>query len=321
MMKIVNWAACLMMGTFVFAQNTQVVSNSGGYIENGVISLDQTIGELAVDDLKGADLTLEQGFHNTFLKMGLVVNAMAFLQGPYNETNFLMNDNLRSLGLIPLNSPYLDSDTATTQDILDVVGNDAIVDWVFVEIRDRSVNNLVIGYQSALIQRDGDVVDVDGINPLEFDLLPGTYFVSVSHRNHLGALTENAEMLTKNPEVLDFTDSAFTTFGNYARVELTSGDMALWAGDVNGNGQVRFQGPGNDTNKIKDNVLDLTNGNPVGSNFYPYVAYDNADIDMNGQVRYLGPGNDTNTLKDIVLSHPANSTSSNFFPFFVQIPN
>ncbi|NND12151.1 MAG: hemagglutinin protein [Flavobacteriaceae bacterium] len=322
MIKIIFSAIGLIIGTSLYSQNNEVVSNGGGDINNTTISLDQTIGELVVTDVTGPSTKLEQGFQNTFIKVGLVLNAKVFLQGPYNSSLSLMNDNLRSLGLVPLKSPYVDVATITDPTILDVTGDDAIVDWVFVEIRDRLVAELVVDYKSGLLQKDGDIVDIDGTSLLKFNLMPGTYFVSVNHRNHLGVMSGNALLITKDGDsVLDFTSNAFSTNGNFAQAELITGDMAMWAGDVNNNGQVRYLGPANDTNPIKDNILNPAFGNPTGSNFYAYVGYDNADINMNGQVRYLGPGNDTNFLKDVVLSHPANTTSSNFFPFFVQIPN
>ena len=48
-----------------------------------------------------------------------------------------------------------------------VTGSDAIVDWVFVELRNAS-GNTVVDSRAALLQRDGDVVDVDGVSPLRF---------------------------------------------------------------------------------------------------------------------------------------------------------
>ncbi len=95
----------------------------------------------------------------------------------------------------------------------------------------------------------------------------------------------------------------------------------MWPGDVNENGQIKYLGPNNDANGIKDHILDPAFGNTTGSNFYPCTGYQNSDINMNGQIRYLGPGNDTNTLKDIILSHTVNTTFSNFFPIMMQIPN
>jgi hypothetical protein len=231
-----------------------------------------------------------------------------------------MNDNLRSGSLIPTTSPYTDGATCSAS-VFSITGSNAIVDWVWVELRAANDNTKLINGKSALVQRDGDVVALDGTSVLIMSAAPTNYYVVVKHRNHLGAMTSGVFGLNETTTTgVDFTTNALSTYGTNARTTLPSGSMALWAGDVNGNGQVRYLGPGNDTNTIKDAVLAQA-GNTSNSNYYPFTGYYNADINMNGQVRYLGPGNDTNTLKDIVLSHPANSTLSNYFPFNVQITN
>ena len=152
---------------------------------------------------------------------------------------------------------------------------------------------------------------------------PKSYYVVIKHRNHLGVMSGSPIALSASTTTVDFTNSAFVTFGagGNGQVILGSGDQAMWAGDANANGQVRYLGAGNDTNTIKDNVLNPINGNPSNSNFYFYNGYDNADVDMNGLIRYLGANNDTSILKDIILSHPANGSLSNFFPFFTGVPN
>ena len=57
-----------------------------------------------------------------------------------------MNDNLRANNLLPLGEPYTDLNYTYTghsggqtipQSVLDVTGNDAIVDWIVLEVRDK----------------------------------------------------------------------------------------------------------------------------------------------------------------------------------------
>ena len=89
-------------------------------------------------------------------------------------------------------------------------GNDSIVDWVFVELRDASDNTAVIATRAGLVQRDGDVVDVDGVSPLVFSSTAAAdYFVSINHRNHLGVMTEATSALSSIPTVVDFTDPGY----------------------------------------------------------------------------------------------------------------
>jgi hypothetical protein len=296
------------------------IDSGGASATAGGIEILYTIGEVAIQELDAGTIQLSEGFINADFKVK--IDPKLFLQGPIINPAVagLMNDNLRQGGHIPTTSPYADAATCNAS-VFTVTGTDAIVDWVWVELRAENNSTKLINGKSALLQRDGDIVGLDGVTNLIMQASPTNYFVVVKHRNHLGAMSAAVVALNKTTAtVVDFKSNALTTYGTNARATLSSGSMALWAGDVNGNGQVRYLGPGNDTNIIKDAVLGHAE-NGTNSNYYPFTGYYNADINMNGQVRYLGPGNDTNTLKDIVLSHPANGTFSNYFPFNVQITN
>ena len=123
-----------------------------------------------------------------------------FLQGPYSTETGLMNHELQSGGLIPLTEPYgTGKNETTTQAVLDKndVPEDIIVDWVLIELRDTPTT--VVDRRAALVQRDGDVVDLDGVSAVKFtDVDPGLYFVVVRHRNHLGIMTSERIMLGGN---------------------------------------------------------------------------------------------------------------------------
>jgi SprB repeat len=154
---------------------------------------------------------------NSFVKLA----AKAMLSGAFNTSTALMTDSLRN-GSLPLTEPY---STATysgsfmhvngggeniSPSILSVPGNNAIVDWVFLQLRSASNNQQVVATRSALIQRDGDIVDVDGTSPVEFLGTPaGNYFVAVRHRNHVGIMTANAIALSSTPSsTLDFVSTS-----------------------------------------------------------------------------------------------------------------
>ena len=132
---------------------------------------------------------------------------------------------------------------------------------------------------------------------------------------------ENISLST--PTTVDFTDAnnqitngtnAQTIFG------MPAGVVAMWSGNVGGDATVRYQGSGNDTNTIKDNVL-AEAGNTTNSNLYSYTGYDMADVNLDGTVKYQGSGNDANTIKDAVLAHPDNQTSpSNLYSITEQLP-
>lgn len=321
-----------LIGLQVHGQSIERFSiDSGGAIATaGGIEIMYTIGEVNVAERTSPTVSLSEGFINAPLKIS--VNPAVFLQGPlFNPaTPGLMNDILREDNHLPTTSPYGDGMTVNAN-VFNLGGasgtgpaSDNIVDWVLIELRSDGDSSNILASRSALLQRDGDVVGLDGLSDVVLFVSPKNYYVSIKHRNHLGIMTSTSVALSDTAAVVDFTDAnnqitngtnAQTTFGAPTDV------VAMWAGDVNGNGQVKYLGPNNDSVGIKDNVLDPVNGNPTGSNFFAYTGYDNADVNMNGQIKYLGPNNDTNSIKDIILAHPDNATLSNFFPIFAQIPN
>ncbi len=252
----------------------------------------------------------------------VVISPKVFLQGaalnPNSGEETLMRDNLRSGGYLPIMSPYSDSLTCDTT-VLNNGGtsgtgtiNDDIVDWVWIELRDETDNTLVKGSRSALLQRDGDVVDVDGLSNIQIEVSPGNYHIAVKHRNHLSIMTANTLTLSGTVVIVDFTDSNNQiTWGTNAQSSygMPSNVAAMWGGNTNGDTNTAYLGSNNDSNTIKDNVL-AHSDNTSNSNLYSYNDYDVVDVNMDGTIRYQGAGNDTNVIKDIVISHPENTGSS-----------
>ncbi len=107
------------------------------------------------------------------------VQARIFLQGPYVDSLGLMSDALRVEGLIPLFEPYGGLGFSLTNGefldplVLSTSGPNAIVDWVLLELRSSEDSSTVVGRRSGLVQRDGDVVDIDGISPISFGIPEG----------------------------------------------------------------------------------------------------------------------------------------------------
>ena len=260
------------------------------------------------------------------------LDTKVFLQGaalnPNAGEETLMRDDLRLADYIPTTSPYTDALTCASTVFNDGgtsgtgTADDNIVDWVEVELRDLNDNTTIIETRSALLQRDGDIVDVDGLSSVTMSSWATNYYVTINHRSHLSVMTVSTITLDNTVKAVDFTDvNNQITYGSNAQTDfgMPTDVVAMWAGDASRNGQVRFLGPGNDLNSLKSYVLsDL--GNTSGSSSYPVTGYSDADINLNGQARFLGPGNDNNILKSIILANPENSSSSTSFPISQQIP-
>ncbi|MEP0265938.1 hypothetical protein [Dokdonia sp.] len=172
----------------------------------------------------------------------LNIAPKVFLQGaginPVTGEETLMRDNLRTNGVLPTTSPYSDSLTVDPV-VFTVTGNDAIVDWVWVELRDATDRTIVIAGQSALLQRDGDIVTTDGVSSLSFSGIIASYHIKINHRSHLGITTANPIALDAMTTTLDFTvDTATTNGGAIALIPLSNGNLALLAGDGNGDGSI-----------------------------------------------------------------------------------
>ena len=293
------------------------IDSGGASVSVGGLQVLYTIGEVHVQEFISPNLSVSEGFINTAFK--IKIDPIVFLQGPMLNpaTAGQMNDNLRTGSLIPTTSPYADAATCDAS-VFSVTGANAIVDWVWVELRDANDNTNIVNARSALLQRDGDVVNLDGLSNLIMSAAPTSYFVVVKHRNHLGVMSAATIALKEaTTTVVDFTNSGFLTFGTNGQAQLASNDMALWAGNANGNNNARYLGPSNDSSAIKNAVIS-DSGNGTNSNYYPFTGYNNADLNMNGQVRYLGPSNDSAILKNIIINHPDNTTGSNYFPIQIS---
>lgn len=227
---------------------------------------------------------------------GVLISPRAMLDGPFESGTGLMNDGLRASGLVPLADPYPalgyvhvgPGSPATTTGVLAVTGPNAIVDHVVIELRDDADNTLVVASRTALLQRDGDVVDVDGSSPVGIAAAPGSYFVAVRHRNHLPCMTALPVALSALSATVDLTAGATATFGTAARKTIGAVEV-LWAGDVTFNDEVKYTGAGNDRDPILVRV-----GGTVPTN--TVAGYYSEDVTMDGVVKYTGAGNDRDAV-------------------------
>jgi len=250
---------------------------------------------------------------------GVRVAAKVLLDGPYNATTGLMNDDLRAAGLLPTTEPYTlngkpvigeASGETTTAGVLAVTGNDAIVDWVYMEVRTGAPSYSVVATKRALVQRDGDIVDVDGVSQVVFSsLLPGNYWVAVKHRNHLGAMTANAQNLVLIGTSVDFTNAVSTP--QYVKVSSPAlvnaptkayGSVrTLWSGDAMNDKNTKYNGgaflpfPNNAyRSNDKEFVLLSLGGNANG---LLNGVYRSEDANMDGVIKY----NNTNNDRAVIL--------------------
>ena len=218
--------------------------------------------------------------------------------------------------------------------VFSVTGREAIVDWVYIELRDKNDNTSVIATRTGLLQRDGDVVDLDGIHGLRF---PGIalddYYVVVRHFRHLGAMTLNPQTPEELFDLVDFTTSdldvfdwgtshpVFTTV-DYSGLALNEGVSfgyrCLWAGDFDGNGKIKSTNPGDDLNIVFFDVNYYPTNESFQANFDFAYGYLLGDFDMNGKAKFNNPNDDSNMLYVQLLFYPLNEDLLSNFDFFIE---
>ncbi|HMZ47383.1 MAG TPA: hypothetical protein PL010_03270 [Flavobacteriales bacterium] len=237
------------------------------------------------------------------------------LDGCYVASAGLMHDSLRTKQLIPEEEPFSalgyfhvggGGGEQILPGVLNVEGPDAIVDWVVVELREAAANGFRVATQSALLQRDGDVVGMDGFSAIVFDVPNDFYFLSIKHRNHLGVMTSSAYYFGPDALPLDFTALATPVWGVLGRRFVDSRAL-LWCGDANGNGQVKYTGNGND----RDQILSLVGGTSPNVSL---TGYYRQDVNMDGRVRYTGTGNDRDRILTTIGGTMPNATRTGQVP-------
>ena len=251
---------------------------------------------------------------NSGVSVRTSVQALALLEGPWNTGNQAMNDNLRTAGLVPLVEPYTamgyppaggGGGESTT---LATISNVGAIDWVRAELRDGSDPASLLAVRHALVQPNGYLIDpATGDDFIQFNVLPGDYYLVVRHRNHLGVMTAVPIALSASAAEVDFTSAATATFGTNARKTIGTVQV-LWAGDVTGNHQIKYTGSANDRDPILVSVGSTTPNNILTA------QYSTRDVNMDGIVKYTGSQND----RDPLLVNVGSTTPNN--PRTEQVP-
>jgi hypothetical protein len=266
------------------------------------------------------------------------LNARVRLQGALiGSTDGMMRDELRAQELLPATDPYAGiaafthvggGGTETVTDPTTVFadhGGNSIVDWVFVELRSSLDSTQVVETRAGLLQKDGDIVDIDGLSSLCFNQsVPGNYYVAVRHRNHIGTMVASAVALTGTGTIVDFTNTAtdlWNSQANYDGIEqvIIGGQYALWAGNTDSDGQIIFAGQFNDN----DPTFDLVNtaaSNFFGSQTFILPGYFAMDVNLDGRVVFAGQDNEVDLVFNNVDMFPLNSFGSDTFIVFEQLP-
>jgi alpha-amylase len=192
-----------------------------------------------------------QGNYSTYNTLHPKTSAKLYLETFDNQTN-TMPVFLKENPNFPLTDPYSsaplnvkfkhinNSTTATINStLLSVIGSNAIVDWVFLELRRSTSGGTTPLYtRAALLQADGDIVSPDGSSALEWSGVPqGEYFLTIFHRNHLGIRTLNKVTINHETPSLNFTNNSIALYGGSPLKSLGNVRLMI-GGDANMDGSI-----------------------------------------------------------------------------------
>jgi large repetitive protein len=307
----------VLFSIFFYHANAQQASVSTfGDITGIDGSLSYSIGEPLYINFSSQSGNVNQGVQQPEVNVSVAVKV--YLDGAFNPITGLMRDSLRASALIPLTEPY--SNAPYLRPVITEINgeninsgffsdtsHDAIIDWVYLELRSASNSSMIIATKRGLLQRDGDVVShLDGQTPVIFTRVPsGNYFVSIKHRNHLGVMTATAYSLSPITTSIDFTTltNVYTNASILNPPRKLSGSVyTLWTGDANSNKNVKYNGLSND----KDMVLTAVGGF-ANINATLFNVYRQEDVNLDGRIRYNGLNSDRITiLTTIGTSSPNN---------------
>ena len=269
----------------------------------------------------------------------VLVTPVVMLQGAYNSTTGLMDDRLRNINmtyspgvvpasnLLPSSDPYRTApyngffthianpvtETLTAAALQDKANPaENIVDWVFVELRNSTSNSTapVVQTRSALLRRDGKIVDVDGVSPLYFKNVDAAsnYVITVRHRNHLGISTKPATpvSLALTTQEVNLTNGS-NLMGTGGANWVAGSKAQMYAGNAHNNGMVNYTGLVSDKDYLYITVLNRSTTSPLN-------GYSIGDLNMNRIVNYTGLNSDKDFLYIRVLNNSAANTRIQAIP-------
>jgi hypothetical protein len=211
---------------------------------------------------------------------GFLVDVKVYCQGPYNAGTGFMNTSINTL--LPLTHPFqptlpyfgnpMPDWYYTGPESVAAIPNLAIVDWIMLELRDApgaaaATPSTVVARQACFLRRNGKVADLNGANPVDFDV-PVTQglFVVLWQRNHLGVMSSVPLTKVDDTYSYDFSTAAGQAYLG-GQKEIATGVWGMFSGDGNGDGQVG--------NPDKLDVWTVQSGS---------AGYKEGDFDLSGQV-------------------------------------
>jgi methionine-rich copper-binding protein CopC len=230
--------------------------NNGIVVNSAVLSVDKksvtlnttqhvtnqnyTVTVSNVKDLAGNIISTNNSAQYSFVDNtvgDLKANVKIYLQGPFLSGN--MMTELSGNEFLPASQPYNVSPWFYNGTEVLGSGSSSSTDWVLVELRSTQNPAQVISRRACLLRNDGRIIEPDGTLGVTFkNLLYGSYYIAVFHRNHLAVMTSVPVSFSPDNSLYDFTNALTKAYGQSAMAEITTGVFGMYAGDGDGNGTI-----------------------------------------------------------------------------------
>ncbi len=208
--------------------------------------------------------------------MFIVPDLCVGIEGAYNSSTGIMNNNLRMRGFLPDKQPYnIEPWNYQGAEGLGWTSDDYpenTVDWVLVSLRASMESNTQIGRAAAILQQDGCLYFPDGGVRLNSQV--DSAYVVIQHRNHIAVMTPQPVAIVNNTLTHDFRlEDSYRDATSFGQKQLY-GDWVMFAGDCDQVSDLQ----GYDINGSDKALWISQNGN-----FAQYLSSDmNLDGDVNG---------------------------------------
>jgi hypothetical protein len=312
--KVYLLVACVAIATNMWAQTLgpTVFATTGSTAKVDGVQLDWTVGETSTATFtsENGGTILTQGLHQPERQVwpmdAITFSGKVFLQGAYSASAGTMTNALNSSGILQAKAaaqPYKAGNFtySGTEKVGDgfFAAHPDIVDWVLVELRDATLPAVVRATRAAFVKQNGTLVDVDGTTAgvIFSGVTAGNYYVAIRHRNHLGIRSAAPVGFSNGAGTYDFTTAANSSFKSqgYPSTVNRDGVWLMRGGNANSNGNVKYNGPEND----QDRILNFKLGGLLSAVLTDEYATE--DVNMDGVVKMNGPDNDQNFLLNLVL--------------------
>ncbi|MGB2869678.1 MAG: right-handed parallel beta-helix repeat-containing protein, partial [Bacteroidota bacterium] len=222
------------------------------------------------------------GTNNTF---AFKVQAKVFLQGPY--VGPAMSTNLLTNAVIPAGQPYNKAAFGNYNGGESAAAPANTVDWVLVDLRSTH-NGSFVARRAAFLKNDGTIMETDGsAGVLCSELVvsgtaPGKnyfHYIVIRHRNHLPIMSKDSVDLPLSGSY-DFTTALIKAFGTNPMKDVSGGGtvFAMFAGDIDANGAIRYNSNPSDRAKVLAAVSTLIAPSAIG--------YWDEDLNLDARIRY-----------------------------------